>query len=120
MTLAIMGFNMALGAAGMCWLARAAASLASAISCAARCAARSRSALSLASSSSVGTRWACCVASCIMARAMSLTGSWLSGVVFSDALDDALTEDDVYGLSPCEGDASNEGSIVDALLVLWL
>ncbi len=51
---------------------------------------------------------------------MSLTGSWLSGVVLSDALDDALTEDDVYLLSLSEGDASNDGSMVDALLVLWL
>ena len=55
-----------------------------------------------------------------MARAMSLTGSWLNDVVLSDALDDALTEDDVYWLSPCEGAASNDGSMVDALLVLRL
>ncbi len=55
-----------------------------------------------------------------MARAMSLTGSWLSGVVLSDALDDALTEDDVCLLSLSEGAASNDGSMVDALLVLWL
>jgi len=51
---------------------------------------------------------------------MSLTGSWLSGLVLSDALDDALTEDDVYWLSLSEGDASNDGSMVDALLVLVL
>ena len=55
-----------------------------------------------------------------MARAMSLTGSWLSGVVLSDALDDALTEDDVYLLSLSEGAASNDGSMLDAMLVLWL
>ncbi len=55
-----------------------------------------------------------------MARAMSLTGSWLSGVVLSDALYDALTEDDVCLLSLSEGDASNDGSMLDELLVLWL
>jgi hypothetical protein len=46
-----------------------------------------------------------------MARAMSLTGSWLNDVV--------LTED-VELLSLSEGDASNDGSMLDALLVLWL
>jgi hypothetical protein len=59
-----------------------------------------------------------------MARAMSLTGSWLSGVVLSDALDDArddaLTEDDVYLLSLSEGAVSNDGSMFEALLVLCL
>ncbi len=55
-----------------------------------------------------------------MARAMSLPGSWLSSLVLSVALDDALTEDDVYLLSLSEGDASNDGSMLDALLVLWL
>jgi hypothetical protein len=55
-----------------------------------------------------------------MARAMSLTGSWLSGLVLSDAFDDALTEDDVCLVSLSEGDASNDGSMVDALLVLVL
>ncbi len=54
-----------------------------------------------------------------MARAMSLTGSWLSGVVLSDALLVVLT-DDVYLLSLSEGAASNDGSMLDALLVLWL
>jgi hypothetical protein len=46
-----------------------------------------------------------------MARAMSLTGSWLSDVV--------LTED-VDLLSLSEGAASNDGSMLDALLVLRL
>ncbi len=55
-----------------------------------------------------------------MVPAMSLTGSWLNDAVLSDVLDDPLAEDDVCLLSLSEGAASNDGSMVDAMLVLWL